>query len=155
MFRRRRAEAQERAAVAAAERDRRARYWFQHPDDFQCDVVVCMDHDGPSIGAFAPGAIGNIGLYASIPTRTNGAVDRGPFRVAGTGLTVLGQKMTWVWDVRSVFVACAPDRIELRAPNAPVVTLLGPVWSAVAGAAVHHAVPGWEWAATHPGVLDG
>jgi hypothetical protein len=155
MFGRRRVQARARDATASAERDRRARYWFEHPDDFQCDVVVCMDHDGPAIGAFAPGAIGNIGLYASFPTRSNGAVDRGAFRIAGTQLTILGQKMTWVWDLSCVFVTCNPDHIEIRTPNAPVITVLGPVWSAVAGAAVNHAVPGWEWAARSRGVLDG
>jgi hypothetical protein len=155
MFRHRRALDQQGQQALDAERDRRARYWFEHPDDLQCDVLVCMDHEGPAIGAFVPGAIGNIGLYASFPTRTNGAVDRGPFRIAGTKLTVLGQKMTWVWDLGSVFATCNPDHIEIRSPNAPVITVVGPVWSAVAGAAVFHEVPGWEWAATQRGLLNG
>jgi hypothetical protein len=154
MFRRHGAAERERAANAA-ERKRRARYWSEHPDDFQCDVVVCMDHDGPAIGAFAHGAIGHIGPYASVPNRSSGAADRGPFRIAGIRLTVLGQKMTWVWDLGDVYVACAPDHVQLRAANAPVVTLLGPVWSAVAGAAARNGVPSWEWAARHPGMLDG
>jgi hypothetical protein len=53
----------------AAEVERRNRYWFEHYEDFRCDVVVRHDHAGSSIGLFDQFS-GGLGIFGSFPTRS-------------------------------------------------------------------------------------
>jgi hypothetical protein len=131
-------------AARAEEIERRNRYWFEHYEDFRCDVVVRHDHAGPHIGVIDQLGDG-LGVFGSFPTRSMGPVDRGEFAIAGTIVTVLGARRTWRWDLKSTFVGVTPDLCEFRRANDLVVFLQGPVMAPICGSAWSNRVPGWDW----------
>jgi hypothetical protein len=134
------------ASAEVEELERRRRYWFEHYEEFRCNVVVRHDQVGPTVGVFDQ-MTGGLGVFASVSSQSIAPADRGEFAIVGTVVTVYGVRRTWAWDLRDTVVSVTPDLCAFRRPNDLVVYLRGPVMAPVCGAAWFNQVPGWDWSA--------
>jgi hypothetical protein len=124
--------------VDEAEIQRRQVYWSEHWQDFQCEVVIHKAKSANAhVGAFDSFG-GSLGLFGSIPVPMHATeVDRGNFYFHDGCAWVNGQYRTYCWRITDVMITIYNNGTgaEMRAPGKEVVTILGPVGAALAGAA--------------------
>lgn len=121
--------------ASATEIEQRNRYWFEHWREFTCYVVVSEPIERTG---YVGGSLGH--LFAAAPIPFNSQVtDRGTFEIhEDSTVWVYGSRRTYMWDLNNTHVVRYTNGVEMRAPNQPVILLLGPVVAPIAGCIVEH-----------------
>lgn len=121
--------------VSPEEVARREQYWFEHWEQFTCEVVV----SSPVSRSIRAGMFFDP-FFGSIPIPFHGQeIDRGPLYLRNSFITVLGMYTTFAWPIQDVLIIPLDDGIEVRQLNRPVYTIRGPIRAAIAGALhAHH-----------------
>jgi len=116
--------------VDGAEIERRNRYWFEHWQEFTCQVTVSVpERRQAHVGAFMDG------LFGSVPIPfTAHDVEPGSFRFRNGCFEVYTARNTYSWPIRDTRILLSPDGAEVRVPHQPVVKIRGPVAAPLAGA---------------------